>query len=121
MLTCILIASSIFAVFTIIALFRRRLARCVPKPIKVAILLTSLVVVAVVSLVFEVLCLVCLAAAKGQHRLLGMVLTATTAVCIGCSKPADPSKPNPIQWSAADGNYHSETTAPDKGAPKKEP
>ncbi len=67
MITFILIASSIFAAFTLIWLFRRR----VPKPIKVAILLTSLVVVAVVSLVFEVLCLVCLVAAKGQHRAAG--------------------------------------------------
>ncbi len=111
MITFILIASSIFAAFTLIWLFRRR----VPKPIKVAILLTSLVVVAVVSLVFEVLCLVCLIAARGQHRLLGMVLAATTAVCIGCSKPADPPKSQPIQWSAADGSFRSQTP------PKKEP
>ena len=119
MITFILIASSIFAAFTLIWLFRRRLARRIPKTIKAGILLTSLVVLAVVGLLLDVVCLVSLLATIGHHRLLGIVLAATTAVCIGCSKPADP--PHPIQWSAADGNYHSETTAPDQGAPKKKP
>ena len=102
MITFILIACSILAL-TLIWLFRRRLARRIPRAIKAVTLLTTLVVLAVVGLLLDVVCLVSLIATIGHHRFLGIVLAATKAVCIGCSKPADPSKPNPIQWSAADG------------------
>ena len=102
MITFILIACSILAL-TVIWLFRRRLARRIPRAIKAVTLLTTLVVLAVVGLLLDVVCLVSLIATIGHHRFLGIVLAATKAVCIGCSKPADPSKPNPIQWSAADG------------------
>ena len=102
MITFILIACSILAL-TVIWLFCCRLARRIPRAIKAVTLLTTLVVLAVVGLLLDVVCLVSLIATIGHHRFLGIVLAATKAVCIGCSKPADPSKPNPIQWLAADG------------------
>lgn len=121
MITALLIVSATLVTFTLIWLFRRRLARRIRKAIKAGVLLTSLVALAVVGLLLDVVCLVSLIATIGHHRLLGIVLAATLVTCIGCSKPADPPKPQSVHWSAADGSYHSETTAPDKGASKKEP
>jgi peptidoglycan/LPS O-acetylase OafA/YrhL len=121
MTTYILIACSILVISALSWLFRRRLTRRIPKAIRAGVLLTSLVVLAVVGLLLDVVCLFCLITTIGHHRLLGIVLAATAAVCIGCSKQAEPAKPQPIQWSAADGGYHAETTAPAKGASKKEP
>jgi heme A synthase len=115
----LLIACSILVISALTWLFRRRLARRLPKAIRAGVLLTLLVALTVVGLLLDVVCVLSLIATIGHHRLLGIVLAATLAVCIGCSKPADP--PKPIQWSAADGGYHSETTAPAKGASKKEP
>jgi hypothetical protein len=122
MTTAILLAASILITAIVAWLLRRRLAALTlaylprKETMRTAILLASIGLLAISALLPDLIFIASLATRK--LRFVVTVLTlASTALCIGCSKPAEVPKPHEIRWQGPETGYTG-TTLIDPDKPK---
>jgi hypothetical protein len=111
MTTLILLVCSIFA--AILAWrFRQCLAPYLPprETMTTAILVGSIVLLAILALLPEILSLVSTMKLLPPIVKIVLVLAAAVVASIGCSKKPEAAKPDPIHWRGPETGYHAEST-----------
>jgi hypothetical protein len=122
MTTVILLAASILTAAIVAWLLRRRLAALTlaylprKETMRTAILLTSIGLLAISALLPDLIFIASLATRK--LRFVTTMLALSAALCIGCSKPAEPPKPHEIKWRGPETGYTATTPLPPDNAGK---
>jgi len=120
-MTIVIVLASILATVILAWLLRRRLAQYLAKKetLKTVLLLVSVVALAILALLPDFIIIASLATRK--LRFVATVLVLSAALCIGCSKPAEPPKPHEIHWRGPETGYTATTPQPPDNAGKEEP
>jgi len=111
-MTIVIVLASILATVIFAWLLRRRLAQFLPKKetMKTVLLLVSIAALSTIALLPDILFIASLATRR--LRFVATVLALSAALCIGCSKPAEPPKPHEIQWRGPETGYTATTPQP---------